>query len=256
MSNLSIMYSGGLDSFISYHFALSKGYKPQAIWVDLGHPYAAKEFDAIMQMPQSIRPEIDSIDLKSLYPLIQKRLSNQIIPSRNLLLATIGGMFNDRVWINALDGEQLGKEHDKSERFFNDSTTLLSFLNEFFQHKTVVETPFATMTKTDTITWALTAGLKPESLLATTSCYSGDSKKCGKCLTCFKRWTAFYLNDIIEDGHDIHPLDSEYFKELKVQIPKASIAQDYSRFTPKRIAEFFSLMYKLAKDQNLSKYVS
>ena len=197
MKNVSIMYSSGLDSLISYHWAKAHDLNPICIWVDLGHPYSTKERDVIEKL-KNIVPNIIILDFKTLYPAIQTRLTNQIIPSRNLLLATIGAMFSDTVYINALDGEQLGKEHDKSERFFQDTTNLLSFLNEFFQAKTTIMTPFATMSKTETVTWALNNGIPKEHLLATTSCYSGSTNKCGKCLTCFKRWTAFYLNGIEE----------------------------------------------------------
>lgn len=250
-TNLSIMFSGGLDSLIAYYFAVKKGYTPQCIWVDLGHPYANKEMTAMKNAVPSFI-SLTYLDFKNLYPAISHRLKNQIIPSRNLMLATIGAMFNDRVWINALDGEQNGKEHDKSERFFEDSTKLLSFLNEFFQQKTIVESPFATMTKTEIVTWALESGVPQQQLLDTTSCYDGATMKCGKCLTCFKRWAAFYANGIDEPGYEVHPLDGPYFQELLQEIPKAAHNMDFSRFTQKRIAEFYRLVELIAKE-NLRK---
>ena len=244
-TNLSIMYSGGLDSFIAWHYALKTGFKPQAIFVDLGHPYAEKEWDAIQSIPDNIRPPVDRINIKELSPLLEKRLTNQIIPSRNVLLATIGGMFNSNVWINALDGEQNGKEHDKSFRFFADTTELLSFTNDFFQEHTTVASPFHHLSKAETIKWALENGIPKEDLFKTTSCYDDHSRKCGTCLACYKRYTAFLLNDIKEPDYDTNPMESDYAKELEIEIPKALIAKDYSRFTKKRIQEWLDVQVKL-----------
>ncbi len=252
MTNLSIMFSGGLDSLVAWHYAKKLGYDPQAIYVDLGHPYANKEMDAMKISSKTFGIDITYIDMKTLFPLIEKRLSNQIIPSRNLLLATIGSMFNSRVYINALDGEQNGKEHDKSDKFFKDSTELLTFLNNFFQQQTIIETPFKEMTKTEIVTWALQNNVSPQHLLATNSCYSGTKNKCGTCLTCVKRWSALYVNGINEEGYDVHPLYSQYFKELLIEIPKAKRENDFSRFSEKRIKEFNELVYIVKKLNTVS----
>lgn len=245
---LSIMYSGGLDSFIAYHYATSKGYDPiSCIFVDMGHPYATKEWNAIQRIPLDWRPEVDKIVMRDLHSLIAKRLSNQIIPSRNVMLAVIGAMFSPRVWINALDGEQNGKEHDKSERFFSDTSALLTFTNAFFQRETVVESPFAAMTKAETIGWALNYGIPVDVLYTTTTCYDDHEQKCGRCLTCYKRKTAFLLNGLDEPGYSVDPLTQAYAMECAEQIPIAAAANDHSRFTKKRIEEHFRLMEIIGK---------
>jgi 7-cyano-7-deazaguanine synthase in queuosine biosynthesis len=245
------MYSGGLDSLIAYNYALKLGYDPICLWIDMDHEYAHKEEHAMEKVKEFVDehtnfrtyvPTIQKMKISGLIPLIQARLSNQIIPSRNVMLATIGSMFSPRVWINALDGEQNGKEHDKSVKFFEDTTRLLTFTNEFFQKETIVESPFASMTKAETITWALEHGMPMEMLFRTSSCYDGVLEKCGMCLTCYKRFTAFLLNDIWEVGYKVNPLKTDYAKEMCEEIPKAAEKNDYSRFTPKRIKEHFKLM--------------
>jgi 7-cyano-7-deazaguanine synthase in queuosine biosynthesis len=243
MSNttVSLMFSGGLDSLISYHFALKTGHIPQAIHVDLGHPYSSFENEAIKVAEEKFKIDVTRIDMKSLYPAIEKRLSNQIIPSRNVLLATIGSMFNSTVWINALDGEANGKEHDKSYRFFADSSELLSFTNSFFQDHTNVTSPFLHLSKAETIKWALENSLSKEDLFNTVTCYSGTHKKCGRCLTCVKRYMAFKLNGVEEPGYDFNPLESPYAEELAIEMQKAIDNNDHSRFNQKRIAEWLML---------------
>ncbi len=247
MSKVAIMYSGGLDSLIAYNYAKAQGLDPVCIYVNLGHEYAQKEMSSMGDLIATGSPwvpkesEFEYVDLTSLGGILKQRMTNQIIPSRNVLLATIGAMFAPRVWINALDGEQLGKEHDKSVRFFEDTTSLLSFTNEFFQPQTIVESPFAHMSKADTIEWAIRHGVPISVLFATTSCYDGQRGKCGECLTCVKRKIAFHKNGIDEPGYDTEPLNSAYFKELAVQIPKAYAENDFSRFTIGRCEEFLSV---------------
>ena len=240
-TDVAIMYSGGLDSLIAYHYAKHKGLNPVCINVGFGQPYDKKEQDSIAALGKW-SPHIERIDMGDLFSLIQSRLTNQIIPSRNVLLATIGGMFASKVWINALDGEQNGKEHDKSERFFSDTSKLLTFTNDFFQPYTVVESPFAHMTKGDTIKWALAHGIPKEVLFETSSCYDHNQKKCSVCLTCVKRYLAFLEAGIIEPGYHIDPLSSDYFKEIFVGISKAATNRDYSRFSQRRIEGFLLML--------------
>jgi 7-cyano-7-deazaguanine synthase len=244
MSDVSIMFSGGLDSMIMYHFAKSRGLDPVCIYVDLGHPYAHKE-KAAMARQSEWMPKVEIIEMSSLFHLIEKRMSNQIIPSRNVLLAVIGGMFSPRVWLGALDGEQLGKEHDKSPRFFEDTSKLLTFTNEFFQPTTVIHAPFGLMSKSETLKWALEYGIPLEELYATSSCYDGEEGKCGVCLTCVKRRLAFLANGIEEPGYTVPLLDSPYMQELIREIPIADANNDLSRFTHKRIREFKDAMKQL-----------
>lgn len=244
MINLSVCYSGGLDSLIMYNYALAHNYNPMCFYVDFGHPYAQKEIESIKKLEglEYCPAKVEVIKLDTLYALISKRLSNQIIPSRNLLLAVIGSMFSERVWIGALDGEQLGKEHDKSERFFKDSTKLLSFTNEFFQKETIIEAPFANFSKSETIKWAIDNNIPLNTLFLTTSCYSETDCKCGKCLTCVKRAIAFKANGISEPDYKHDPFLSDYFNELKIEIPLALKNNDFSRFTKKRCLEFLRFM--------------
>lgn len=247
-TDLTIMYSGGLDSLIAYNYAKKIGYTPLCIFVNLGQENWNKELNSIEQNTNKFpeyTPDLVILNLNELVPLIKSRLTNQIIPSRNVLLATIGGMFNSRVWINALDGESNGKENDKSNKFFKDTTDLLTFTNNFFQKETIVESPFKYMTKSETISWAINNDIPKDLLINTSSCYSENYNKCGNCLTCYKRYTSFLLNDIYDECYTVNPLLSDYAKEMDLEIPKAKENKDYSRFTPKRIEEYFKLQNKI-----------
>jgi 7-cyano-7-deazaguanine synthase in queuosine biosynthesis len=243
MTNLVIMYSGGLDSLVMYHYArASKRFDNiTCVHVRFGQAYSEKETASISRVGDWY-PKVEIIDIEGLMPLIARRLSNQIIPSRNVLLSVIGSMIADTVWLGVLDGEQLGKEHDKSDRFFADTQSLLSFTNEFFQEQTVVETPFRHLSKGETIKWALNFGIPLDVLFNTTSCYHATELKCGVCLTCVKRAMAFLENKITEPGYNADPFKSDYFSELKAQIPVALAQMDFSRFSEKRARQFIELI--------------
>ena len=241
--DLVIMYSGGLDSLIAYHYANSKKLSPLCLHLNMGQPYAEKELASINRKSEW-HPPVCVLSITDLYPLISTRLTNQIIPSRNVLLAVIGSMLAPRVWINALDGEQNGKEHDKSPKFYDDASSLLTFTNDFFQPTSVIESPFTCMSKGEVIKWALAYGIPTDVLINTSSCYDDTEMKCGKCLTCVKRYLAFLENDIDEPGYLVDPLKTDYFHELSREIPAAIERGDYSRFTEKRAHEFVRLLNK------------
>lgn len=247
MKSVAVMYSGGLDSFAMYHYAKSLGMDPICVNVDFGHDYSTKEQDA-MSIKSEWHPEVRKIHIDGLWDLIKGRLSNQIIPSRNVLLGVIGSMIAPVVWLGALEGEQNGKEHDKSDRFFADTTRLLSFTNEFFQPESHVQAPFRYMTKSDVIGWMIQYGIPLEVLFNTSSCYHPTKQKCGECLTCVKRYLAFLENDIVEPDYDANPLQSAYFQELTREIPKAIEDSDYSRFTETRAKEFMTVLNKIEKE--------
>ena len=247
MSKVAVMYSGGLDSLAMYHYAKAKGYDPICVNVDFGHEYSEKEHTSITTESEW-HPKVHQIKIDGLWDLIKGRLSNQIIPSRNVLLAVIGSMVAPRVWLGALEGEQNGKEHDKSDKFFYDATNLLAFTNEFFQPDTIIEAPFRYMTKGDVVGWCLEYGIPEEVLFNTSSCYHPTEQKCGKCLTCAKRYLAFLENGIEEPGYTVKPLESEYMKELMVEIPKAVAEHNFSRFTERRAESFIKLMNELGYD--------
>lgn len=242
-----ILYSGGLDSYLAYFYAVHSGYKPTLLHVDYGQPYANQEYAACVSMEL---PFLE-VEIRGLWPLLEKRMDNHIVPSRNALLITLGGMIGEIVWLCALDGEQLGEERDKSDVFYDTMTGLLTLTNKHFTEKTVAETPFRYMSKKEVIEFGIDFGVPVEHMRETTSCYepTASGKQCGKCLTCYKRYVAFLLNGVDTlDDFEANPLLSDYAKEMAREIPLASRRHDFSRFTPKRIAEHFQLLQYLPKE--------
>ena len=206
MGDVALMYSGGLDSFVAYHYGRAHGLNVMPIYVALGHEYEGKEILAAecLQVPFKV------VDLPW-GKLTKEWHVKQIIPARNVLLAMVGSLYADRVWICGLDGEQFATNNDKSIDFYSMTSSLLSHVMHLWNIRgTRVESPFMTMTKRDVVSWWLTSGRDPKSLQATTSCWSPGPGKCGECATCYKRYVAFKLNGIEEEGYQSNPLMSAY----------------------------------------------
>ena len=69
-NDLAIMYSGGLDSFIAYHYALKHGYKnPILVHAVIEHPYNKREQASM----KGLKLDYITIGLDGLYEEIEKR---------------------------------------------------------------------------------------------------------------------------------------------------------------------------------------
>lgn len=253
-----ILTSGGLDSIIAYYYAkIERGLSDEDIlplWVDLGHPYNKKEENVIDCMPfeitkmrlDLIRSEFDNIPGKG--------DGQQIIPGRNLILASIASSFGEEIWLMALDGERhiYAKERDKSERFFKDATELLTYVFNISRPETRLVTPFENMTKTEILAWAIKNEVPKYVIKLTSTCYDDKYKSCGDCPACFKRWVAF-TNNGLEEQHEMHPASrlyeegswlNWYIKKLE----KAREQNDYSHYSKKRVDETLQAI-EIAKEK-------
>lgn len=252
MHNIALMYSGGLDSFIAYHYAVVVNHeKPLPIWVDLGQPYWAKEERAVDRSPFGVKKvKINYVERSDgITP------ENQVIPARNLLLSLIGAKYARRVWICALESEldKYTKERDKTPEFFHLTSGLFTYVFNVSRPETIVETPFKYMTKTEIVGWALAHGLHESELLATSTCYSEDDGQCGECSTCFKRWVAMQVNGITEKYAKTNPWTTSYAQSTSQKMVFAYRAGDYSHYHPKRIRETALALKIVGVDNELTR---
>lgn len=236
---LVICLSGGMDSYISYWWAIKKfGYKPEdieCIYFDIGHPYAKKEKEILptLGIPYHIM-EIGLI--KPEYGNVPDE-KNYIIPGRNMIFASIAAGFGERVWIMGMKFENHNLMYDKNDQFFRIASMCLS---QAIGAITIVESPFINLTKTDTISWALENKLPH--LHETTSCYNPDHLRCGYCSLCFKRWIAMKACGIDEKGYNTNPWESEEARRLVVAYKEALAKGDYSHYQEDRIHETLDIM--------------
>ena len=250
---LVILMSGGMDSVLAYYYAVKeKGYKPEdilALWFDIGHPYARKEEQVIDRLPfpvekiriDLIRDEFDNVP--------GKEDGKQIIPGRNLIFATIASSFGKRIWLMALDGERhkFAKERDKSEKFFRDTTDLLTYVFNISREETIIETPFENMTKAEVIAWALENDVPEEIIHLTSTCYDGEIRNCGECPSCFKRWVALTVNGL-EEEFEVDPkslISKGWHKDYIKTLAEALAKEDFSHYSEKRCRETLTAVGKL-----------
>lgn len=258
-SKVGLMLSGGLDSYIAYYYAKEQGYDVLPIVVDLGHPYHHKELEAIKRF--EFESEVRYITCDILKPRWNNLPTKEdwIIPARNLLLATIGAVYADRIWICALEGELHRQVYnaDKTPEFYLMASGILTFVCGMKREKTIVETPFEHMTKADVIRWALDYGLVVDKLKNTNTCYDERAHNCGQCSTCFKRNVAMTLNGITED-YETNPWLSKEGKRIATETFMAIDKSDFSHYSPKRVYETIKAMqlaneYQKARDANAGK---
>ena len=178
-----LLFSGGLDSWIAYHYLD----KPKTLYCDLGHRYAAHELEMVERLiPNTI------IDIRLNLADWEEKDAN--IPLRNAFLIMIASKYDRDVVLVVQRGEM--NIPDRSVHFFNQFGEWLSFL---WQDKSTISTPFFHMTKTQMVEWYLSKGLPKDELLSTRSCYSPGDLPCGACAACFRRWVAFTNNDLSEE---------------------------------------------------------
>ena len=189
-----LLFSGGLDSFI--YWRLLK--EPTCLYVPMGHRYGGLEYNRVKRM-RTRHPSLEIIFCERL-PLGAWERPDAYIPFRNLILATFAALPEDvtAVYLGAVAGES---SRDKSTRFFNDASRLLSFLEG---RKIQVAAPYRHLTKAQLVALYLKEGHPADDLYNTTSCYnprgtySNPEGFCGRCRACFRRWVAMYANGLHE----------------------------------------------------------
>jgi len=199
--NSVLLFSGGIDSFVAYHYLN----KPKTVYFDVQSRYTQRELEVVKRLiPSTI---IDhSLDFSS-----REIGVNAYIPFRNLLLAAQAAKYADTIYIVGIKGDNVS---DKNEEIFEEFSTLLTKLEN---RPIKVLSPFWEKTKSEIISWYLNdhkgnLGI----LLQTISCYApkATGSYCGRCPSCFRKWTALRANGINVPFYNDALLD-EYYKAAK-----------------------------------------
>lgn len=190
-----ILYSGGLDSFILRHYAKKTEPDAEVICVYYNHGQASNDKE------MSVLPDfVEKLHIDWLTPgqelwSAKGRTDKNMIPGRNLVFAVASACKHlpNEVWLGGLHGENYSSATDKNEQFMRMTSDILSYVLSPFTEPVTVRAPFIELglCKEGVIKWALGNGLTPDDLLATKSCYNGETDACGNCIQCFKRWAIF-----------------------------------------------------------------
>lgn len=234
-----IPFSGGVDSFIAYHYAKQYFDKVQLVHLDYGHPYANTEKGAIEALGMKKATYFEDFSFMAEHQKKGEEYWGEIFPGRNWIVATFASRFipddgRGEIWLAAIGGEVKELWGDKSEYFFENASRLLTTN----LRKTIrVKTPFKTMTKGQIIQWYLSHGGTAEEIKKTTSCHwitDYTQKQCGQCMGCAHRFVGMKYNGIDEEyagdvkayakqiyGHELEDAMSKFGEQRLLEIRKA-----------------------------------
>lgn len=231
--NVTLLYGGGLDSRILYHYAeVQTGKTPRALWYDIGQRYAGRER---ARLPAFVAQR--SIDWLRGEPLTYANPGSVVgpitIPGRNLALAVAAACATlcDEVWLGAVAGEPILESVDKNAAFLaTASAALTQVLQPWKPDGVRVRFPFveAKMNKIACIEWALRNGLSREDLEATNSCVGEGEGHCGVCSSCFRRWAAFAAFGFKTEYAE-PPLRCELHKQMVRALVRSGRHDEYRR---------------------------
>lgn len=235
---LAICWSGGLDSFTAYHFAI-RHQKIDAkdiilLNFDIEHPYRDKEIDAMnaLDIPyQSIHVPLCSMMQD------QPTIGNPIIPGRNMVFASIAAGLADTVYIAGTRHSNHPKMFDKNNGFYR---TMSLAASQATGKTTTITSPFINHSKSDLVEMCKRWNLIQE-MEKTVSCYHPKYDRCGECDNCVKRAIATRRHDVYEKHH-IEPFDSGHAKSLYEKYVNAYKAQDFSHYSKARLEESLPIL--------------
>lgn len=235
-----ILVSGGIDSYIMYHWLTYQDHLPKLdqseihlVYFYLSSKYSEKELEVVKR----IFPQKTIID-RSLDFRLREYGENAIIPYRNLIMAAQATTYGNTIWMAGLADDRAS---DKSEASFKKMSEILTELNPKGEEVKVLS-PFWNLTKAGIINWYLRCFPQtgPRKLRETTSCYDHDKHYCGRCPSCFRKWVALFVNGIKLEFTN-RELIKKYVREALDE--KTTMHQERRITTLKAVSE-----YILAKD--------
>jgi 7-cyano-7-deazaguanine synthase in queuosine biosynthesis len=231
-----ILYSGGLDSFLLYHYA--KVYYPDAevkcLFFAHGQDAEQAELDSLPDFVTVRQIDWLGDEIKPIAKKSDPYAGAIYIPGRNLVFSVLAASqeIADEVWMGTVWDEDNPKGTDKNEYFRSNTSTLLTYVLSPFIHEVTVRFPFVEeeWTKEDCIEWALENGLTSEEIISSSvSCWHPiNGKACGECKQCTKRMLSFELNGF-EEEYVVHPTKSPRQQENMLQYLKDFVDPDKRR---------------------------
>ena len=197
-----LLFSGGIDSFVAYHFIrkeLQKEVVP--VYFDLGAPYNPREIRVV----KSLLPE--TIIDTSLSVGDTQRGQNAFIPYRNLLLACMARKYGDNIWIAGLKDDMV---EDKNPDAFNAMNECMNYISKPEDHARL-RSPFWGATKEQVVRWwCNNFPNERNKILETISCYDPyePTNYCGRCPSCLRKFFALRNN-----GFNIEFYNQSLFNE-------------------------------------------
>lgn len=257
---ISILYSGGLDSLMMYHYAKVKHPDAEVECVYWDHGHAARQSE-MEHLPSFVKVrKVDWLNLPVDGGYLAKETEPasgaMYIPGRNLVFSVLTACqgLADEVWVGALLEEAHEHASDKNYEFFEKSTAVLSHVLGPWKERVVVRAPFVDekWSKFDALKWCLENGLAQEDVIDTYSCYnlegSSSFKKCGNCKQCVRRLLIFHklgfdeLFDLVG-----HPLSMPKSRAWVIEIIDALEAVDWKGPLVAEVPQYFDVLPEIVR---------
>ena len=192
MYNVTILFSGGIDSSVLLALFKDQGIKCHPLFVDYGQITAVREYDAAKKISKNLGLKLEKVTIPDISSLTTNQLTNPSVsqnpfyPNRNLLLLTIGSL---HAFENKNQGVGIGAIKAIGTTPFPDIS--LPFLNEFeklvaisLNYQLAILSPFIDMTKKEVVKIGRNLDV-PFDL--TYSCLTNSERPCEVCESCISR---------------------------------------------------------------------
>lgn len=210
MKKITLIYSGGSDSFTLLHHALDQGIEVECITFSYGQKHI-KEIDFAKEnckrlglshtlidigYPESIFGSSSLIDEATDIPhgsYKEESMKSTIVPNRNMIFISYAIAYSiahdiDEVWYGAHAGDHFIYPDCRPE-FLRSMNTAAELCDP---SKISVKAPFINLNKGEILKIGLDLNIDYSK---TWTCYKGLEKACGKCGSCVERIEAFTDNN-------------------------------------------------------------
>jgi 7-cyano-7-deazaguanine synthase len=225
--NHVLMFSGGLDSYLALLTLLDNGIEPKLVYSSHGskNHFEQLHFARVLARKHGLEVIVD--DTLNLGSWEEK---NAFIPNRNGFLAFVGSLYGDTIHFAIMDGEQTYTDC-RQDTFLALSMSLTKLSGK----PVTVGSPFWNLTKAEVIG---RLDKRYHHLLPKTySCHRGGSTHCGYCSACFRRATAFILNDIEDEDYEVNPFKTGLAEQYYNRVTDENLNSGYGEKRDKEILE-------------------
>lgn len=187
-----ILVSGGIDSYASY-----LKYKEEAKWENV--PVFVNYNGAYTEKERKVCCGLYGKELKIVNNVLNlqdfETGVDSYIPGRNLMLILTALLIVPEASEIVLSGVKDDNALDKTKEALEDMSCTVSTI---MGKSIAISSPWIDMTKAEVVSWLLNHTDK-ETICSTCSCYHPSEECwCGGCKACFRRFCAFFANDLID----------------------------------------------------------
>ena len=216
MSNVLVVYSGGLDSYTLLNKAIKNFNNVEAITFNYGQKHSKEiEYAKSNCAELNIKHEVVNLELESILAdsaLVGKtdipegnydkeKMKQTIVPNRNMIMISVAASLAiknhiDHLWYAAHSGDHEIYPDCRPE-FIDRMKAVLEICD---YHKIQFEAPFQNLSKSQIVKAGLSMNLDYSK---TWTCYEGKEKPCSKCSACLERALSFKANNTEDPLNDI-----------------------------------------------------